>query len=217
LVFISLFFHNISGAIVDRWFEKANSFYEKESCDSAVTYYQKILDTGLHNRDVFYNLGNAYFRLNKLGLALLNYEKAKRLSPTDPEIIANLRFAQLNIVDRIPEPKRTFAESVLWKLHTMLSLNLQMWILLALLFFISISFTIGLFAPHNLRLWLIYTSSLCIIISGMFCFSIGKKIYDAEKKKFAIVLEKSVDAKNQLQYMRVQNSRSGKPWITGAL
>ena len=72
-----------------------------------------------------------------------------------------------------------------------------MWILLVLLFYISLSFTIGLFTSHNIRLWLIYTASLCVIISGMFCFSIGKKIYDAEKMKLAVVIEKSVDAKNQ--------------------
>lgn len=185
------------GAPVERWFENANSFYEKDRYDSAVIYYQKVLDAGIKNSDVFYNLGNAYFRQNNLGLALLYYEKAKKLSPTDQDIIANLKFAQLNIVDRVPEPKRTFTESILWRLHTMLPLQVQLWILLVLLLFISISFTIGLFSSRNIRLWLIYMSSLCIIISGIFCFSIGKKIFDSEKKKFAIVLEKTVDAKNQ--------------------
>ncbi len=181
----------------DEWFKTANSFYEKKEYDSCVTSLEKILNAGIKNSKVYYNLGNAYFRLNKLGLAILHYEKAKRLSPTDPDIIANLRFAQLNIADRIPEPERTFVESLLLKFHDFLSLNTQMWILLILLFILSIFFVFGLFSSHNIRLWLIYISSICLFMSCLLSFSIGKKIYDLEKKKFAILLEKTVDVKNE--------------------
>ena len=203
---IVLFSIAITGAFsapVNTWFEQANTFYEKEKYDSAVTYYQKIIDAGIKNSDVYYNLGNAYYRLRKLGLAILHYEKARTLAPTDREVIANLRFARLNIVDRVPEPERTFAENLLWNLHSMLPLHIQMWILFVLLLCVSIAFAIGLFASRNIRLWLIYLSSLCILISIIFSFSIGKKIYDAEKKKFAIVLEKTVDAKNQPEGSKV--------------
>ncbi len=197
IVLISLLASSNFATPVDRWFAKANSFYEKSNYDSAVIYYEKILEAGIKNSDVYYNLGNAYFRENKLGLAILYYEKARKLNPTDPDILANIRFTQLNIIDRIPEPQRSFFGNILWRLHIKFSLNTQIWMILGFLLFLSIAFALGLFASHNIRLWLIYTSSLSIIISCLLGFSIGVKIYSAEKKQFAVVLEETVDAKNQ--------------------
>jgi tetratricopeptide (TPR) repeat protein len=187
---------NVNATPFKNWFAQANVFYEKQEFDSAVLYYEKIITGGLHNSTIYFNLANSYFRLNKLGLAILNYEKARKLSPNDKDIITNLQFTQLNIIDRIPEPKRTFFENFLWYIHTMFPLTLQMWILFLLLLIMSVAFAFALFASHNARLWLIYTISLCFIVSILFGSSIGLKIYNAEKKKFAIVLKKTVDAKN---------------------
>lgn len=184
-------------APIDHWFERANGFYETQRYDSTAAYYEKIVGAGVHNSDVYYNLGNTYFRLNKLGLSILYYEKALKLSPHDPDILANIRYAQRNIVDRVPEPERTFISTILWRLHTLFSLNTQLILLFCFLLLLSISFSIGLFASHNVRLWLMYLSSICIILSALFGVSTGIKIYSAEKKKYGIVLEKSVDAKNQ--------------------
>jgi len=184
-------------APIDHWFEKANSFYEAQQYDSAALYYEKIIGAGVNNADVFYNLGNTFFRLNKLGLSILNYEKALKLSPHDPDILANKRFAQRAIVDRVPEPDRTFINTILWRIHTLFSLNLQLIILFCTLLLLSVSFSFALFSSHNTRLWLIYLASISLLFSVIFATSAGVKIYEAEKKKFSIVLEKSVDVKNQ--------------------
>jgi SH3-like domain-containing protein len=79
----------------------------------------------------------------------------------------------------------------------MLSLNVQMWILWSCLMVISLFFAFGLFASHNMRLWLIYTGTIAAILAGALSVSVGVKIYDLENKKFAIVLEKNLDARNQ--------------------
>ncbi len=201
LHFLLMIIASLSGVItaapVDQWFNTANRFYENKQYDSAVIYYEKILETGIHNSDVFYNLGNTYFRLHKLGMALLYFEKARKQDPTDQDIFANIKFSQLNIIDRVPEPRRSFFETILWRLHTFFSLNAQLWILFGCLMFLSLSYVLGMFVSHNIRLWLIYTASIAIILSTFLGISIGIKIYDAEKKQFAIVLEKTVDAKNQ--------------------
>lgn len=180
-----------------RWFEQANNFYENQQFDSAIAYYEKILGTGINNSNVLYNLGNSYFRQDKLGLAILHYERALRLAPHDPDINTNLRFARLHIVDRVPEPPHSFIQNLFWFLHTMFPLSTQIWILLILLFIISIAFSFGLFASHNIRLWLIYTAGLCILISSLFGFSIGFKIYETETKEYAVVLNPTVETKNE--------------------
>ena len=206
-VFIILIMSNSLSAPVDLWFEKANTYYENKTYDSAVTYYEKILESGFRSSDVYYNLGNAYFRLNKLGPAILHFEKARKLAPTDSDIITNTRFAQLNIVDRVPERQRSFLDTIMWRLHMLFSLNAQLWLLLACLMILSLSFAFGLFASHNIRLWLTYLASICIIFSTFLGVSVGIKIYDAEKKEFAVVLDKTVDAKNQPDGKKIRGNK----------
>jgi tetratricopeptide (TPR) repeat protein len=195
-----LFYFACSGvhaAPIDHWFSAANERYEKQQYDSAAILYEKIIEAGIQNSAVHYNLGNAYFRLHKLGPAILNYEKARALSPGDSDIKANLRFAQLTIVDRAPEPALSFLETILARLHTLFSLNVQLWIALCTLLLLSLSYSLGLFVSYNVRLWLVYLGSICFLLTSILAISIGVKVYTLESKHYAVVLEKSVDAKNQ--------------------
>lgn len=55
--------------------------------------YQKVESSGLESSALYYNLGNAYFKSGDLGRAILYYHRAKRLNPSDPDILSNLEFA----------------------------------------------------------------------------------------------------------------------------
>ncbi|MBD3321028.1 MAG: tetratricopeptide repeat protein [Chitinivibrionales bacterium] len=188
---------NVPAAPVEQWLQKANAFYEKKNYDSAVVYYEKIIDSGIRNSDIYYNLGNAYYRQRRLGEAILCYEKAHKLSPGDRDIIANIKFANANVVDRVPEPERGFLETVLWRLHTLFSLNRQLWLVFWMLLLLSIMFSLGLFVSGNIRLWIIYLGSLLALLVTVNGISLGYKIYQAENVTYAVVLDRSVDALNQ--------------------
>src|SRR5882724_4891553 len=69
----------------------ANQLYDSGKFAEAAAAYEKIEPKTAY---VYYNLGNAWFRQGKLGLAILNYERARRLTPRDPDILANLKFAE---------------------------------------------------------------------------------------------------------------------------
>ena len=196
LLIMAAFFAAI-GAPSSLWFENANRFYENEQYDSAAVYYSKVISSGVENSAAYYNLGNTMYRLKKKGLALLNYEKAAKLSPDDPDIINNIKFVNLNIVDRVPVIERTFFSAIIYKLHMMASLNTQLWIIFGFLLTLSIFFALYLFVSRNIRLWLIYLSSLLIICTTALGISAGIKIHAEEKLKYAIVLESAVDAKNR--------------------
>jgi len=86
-------------------FQKGNASYEAGNFDQAVEQYQKIVNLGIKNSKVFYNLGNAYFRKNQLGKAILNYRKALALEPRDEDSMANLAFAKLFTLDKIEQQK----------------------------------------------------------------------------------------------------------------
>jgi len=86
-------------------FERGNAAYEKELYGDAVKAYETLLRYRIRDPRVEYNLGNAYFRLDELGRAILHFERARRLAPTDSEILGNLEFAQSLTLDRAePDP-----------------------------------------------------------------------------------------------------------------
>jgi hypothetical protein len=80
-------------------FKAANQLYDAGKFAEAAAAYEKVEPKTAH---VYYNLGNAWFRQGKLGVAILNYERARRLTPRDPDILANLKFAEQRLgVDEV--------------------------------------------------------------------------------------------------------------------
>ena len=75
-------------------FAKANQAYNDTHYEEAAAAYQQLVDTGHWNANLFYNLGNAHYRLGNFGQAILNYERALALEPRHPEADANLRLAR---------------------------------------------------------------------------------------------------------------------------
>ncbi len=82
-------------------FQKANSFYDQGNFNAAIQTYQKLLEQGVKDATVYYNLGNAYFKAKQLGKAILYYRKAQELAPRDKDIKTNLNFSRLFVVDKI--------------------------------------------------------------------------------------------------------------------
>jgi tetratricopeptide (TPR) repeat protein len=75
-------------------FAKANQEYAAGDFKAAIADYEELVRSGQDTPNVFYNLGNAYFRQNNFGHAILNYERALALEPHHPEAQANLRVAR---------------------------------------------------------------------------------------------------------------------------
>jgi tetratricopeptide (TPR) repeat protein len=80
---------------------EGNKFYQKEDFKKAIELYEKIIKAGYEGADLYYNIGNAYYRDGKLGFAILNYEKALKMSPGDEDIEHNLTLANTKTIDRI--------------------------------------------------------------------------------------------------------------------
>jgi len=75
-------------------FAKANQEFAAGDFKAAIGAYEELVRSGQDTPNVFYNLGNAYFRQNNFGHAILNYERALALEPHHPEAQANLRVAR---------------------------------------------------------------------------------------------------------------------------
>lgn len=80
---------------------QADSAYMADDFATAATLYQQAVDELGGSVERYYNLGNAYFRLGRPGMAVVNYERALRLDPTNADVRDNLEFVNSRITDRI--------------------------------------------------------------------------------------------------------------------
>ncbi len=125
-------------------FEQANDYFRKGDYDKAIELYQEILSNGFVAKEVYFNLGNAYFRQQQYHLAILNYERAKLLDPSDPDVDYNLKLANSFIVDKFDTVPKFFL--VQWWEALRDSLNSSGWAVVSLIFVWGafVSFTIFL-------------------------------------------------------------------------
>lgn len=80
-------------------FSRGNTAYQQGNYQEAVEAYESLLADGHESVSLYHNLGNTYFRINKLGLAVLNYERALQIDPKDEECLHNLKVAKGQLKD----------------------------------------------------------------------------------------------------------------------
>ena len=88
--------------------ENADAEYNKGNYQQAIHDYEELLHKGV-SADLYFNLGNAYYRTDNITRAIINYERAFMLSPGDEDIRFNLQLAQSKTIDKIsPESEMFF-------------------------------------------------------------------------------------------------------------
>jgi len=82
-------------------YKTASQLYKAGQFEQAAADYEKIITQGYKTAEVYYNLGNCYYKLNTLNKAIVNYERALKLAPQDEDIQHNLAIANSKVVDKI--------------------------------------------------------------------------------------------------------------------
>ncbi|MEA1896140.1 MAG: tetratricopeptide repeat protein [Bacteroidota bacterium] len=103
LLFATLFFiflNGFGGSFEDS-LQAGNTFYSQEKFEDAIRAYEYVIEQGYEAPELYYNLGNAYFKSHKITYSILNYEKAVLLDPRNEDIEYNLNLAKSFVVDKI--------------------------------------------------------------------------------------------------------------------
>lgn len=122
--------------------EKADSAYNSEDYRRAIELYNQSINEDGVSADIYYNLGNAYYRNDNNGKAILNYERALRLDPSHSDARTNLNYVKSKIADK-PEDDT----NVLLKMHSgiMSAMSANAWAYLAFGVFILLLGAVGLY------------------------------------------------------------------------
>lgn len=175
--------------------QNADVEYAKGNYQQAIKDYQEILKAGVSS-EIYYNLGNAYYRTDNITQALLAYERALQLSPGDNDIRFNLQYARSKTIDKIiPETEMFF---VTWYNSLVNFTSVDRWantaivsIVMALLLIL-----VFLFAP---QMWArksgFYGSAVFLLLfafANLFAF---QQKHELETKQGAIVIAPTVNVK----------------------
>jgi len=103
IILLLIIFVSALKADINSSMQAGNEFYKNNQYQLAIDEYDKLINQGYEGASLYYNLGNAHYRLGKIGYAILYYEKALKLSPGDEDAKHNLALAKVNISDKVDE------------------------------------------------------------------------------------------------------------------
>lgn len=96
---LGLVVNNAQG--LENLMKSGNDFYQNKQYEEAIESYESILKQGYLSSELYYNLGNAYFKIGKIGRAILFYEKSLKIQPNNEDAAHNLKIANARTVDKI--------------------------------------------------------------------------------------------------------------------
>ena len=184
----------IRGAEVSQLLSSGNQFYSQGNYRAAIEQYERLARLPFSNEIVYYNLGNAYFKNSQMGNAILNFEKASKLAPHDPDVIANLELAKGRIADKIEGKQENFLVRELRKMTSFIPLDVETVLVVLLFIFANLSFTLFLLSRSPLfsRLAMVGAGVL-LFFSCLLGVSNAMRIYQAETLREGVVLADKVD------------------------
>jgi tetratricopeptide (TPR) repeat protein len=188
LFFVTLGITSLAYAQPDADFTKANQQYAQGRFKEAISSYEALVRAGQWSANLFYDLGNAYFRTGDFGRAILNYERALALERHHPEATANLQIARdearaLELQQSWPERYLQFA-----------SVN-QYCIAAAIAFWLAIFALVTLIFARRRSATLIAMLIFCLLISALAIYAVYTLERGTNGSALAIVTGTEVQAR----------------------
>ena len=179
-------------------FDQGKELYKNGKYQQAINAWMQILDKGEHSAELYFNLGNAQYKLNQIGPSVYYYEKALQLSPNDSDIKNNLAFAENARIDSIePLPQTVFSK---WYKSIAGVFTFNGWAVLAVIFsilFVAL-FLFYYFAYTEKRKRLLFASSMFAGIFLVASLTMAFLTYsDFTKKQPAIIFASEIEVKTE--------------------
>jgi tetratricopeptide (TPR) repeat protein len=167
----ALLLYTLPCAATDAWqlVERGNQAYMNGEYPHAAELYEEVLFMGFTAPELYYNLGNAYFRMNQVAKAILNYERGLRLRPSDEALRHNLRLAQQRLTDRIEPVPVLFYEK--WKQNLLGRQTADGWARTSIAF--AMAFLLGMLLYFFSRTRIVRKWSFFLALGLLFCSTLS--------------------------------------------
>ena len=191
--FLLILYINVFGQTDQFMFEQANARYQAGMYQEAIDLYLQVIANGKVSGEVYFNLGNAYYKSGDIGRAILYYERAKPFLEGDEALDQNIRLARLRTVDEIEPLPRLFLIEWWDALLYLLSLETLAWITYGFYLLVVILLVLNIVwhgrwkRPVWIAIW-VFVPVIVIFIS---------RVYQFETSRFGIILETKVSVMNE--------------------
>ena len=183
-------------SVVNEKFLEANSLYNDSKYEQSIQVYLQILDSGAHSSELYFNIGNAYYRLNDIANSILYYEKSLKLDSSDNDVINNLNMVKNALIDDIAVVPTSFFDEQLNKISNLLDYSLWGLVLISLSFIFLLLFIIYFFSNKPIIKRTAFTSLFFIIMIITFTAWISINAYEKNHlEKYAIIFSTKIEIK----------------------
>ena len=189
--------HSAQTLAQDSLFKQANEQYNRKAYEKAIASYHQLTDKGYQDAVLYYNLGNAYFKNDQVGQAILWYERALRLSPDNKDIAYNLAFANQQTIDRIEAIPPFFLKT--WMLAVQDLFSAGGWAIISIVLCILLVcciLLIFLISGYRLRMTFFTLACLSLAATVISIVFAGMQTNNANRTDEGIVIEGSVTVKS---------------------
>ena len=186
---------------VENIFSQANELYNKGIYIEAINNYKEIIKNDFHSAELYYNLGNAYYRLDSIASSVYYYEKALQLNPNDREIIDNLELINKTLVDEIDPITIPLIESILNSISNIF--YFETWGYISIFFsFLIVALFLSYYFANSSRVKRLTFVLLCISSIFMLVSLInGNKGYNNYiNNEYAVIYSYETDLKTEPNY-----------------
>ncbi|RPG74205.1 MAG: tetratricopeptide repeat protein [Euryarchaeota archaeon TMED85] len=184
-----------SSILIDK-FTEANNFYNNSKYEKSIEIYLEILDSGHHSAELYYNLGNSFYKLNNIANSILYYEKSIKLNTKDKDAINNLKMVNNGIIDDIIKMPEPFINNQLDNISNNFSYSSWGSISIIFSFLFLLIFVIYFFSKDTIvkRASFIFLFILFILIG--ITLKISFNAYEKNYlEKYAIIFSKKIEIK----------------------
>lgn len=182
-------------------FNKGVDLYNSGNYNEAIIKFTEIIEKGEHSENLYFNLGNAYYKVNDIANSILYYEKALKLNPRNKDVLNNLVFSQNMLIDKIEKLPTNQVSEFLNSISQTLNVNQWLTLGVILLYLFLIIFILYFFSSKSVLKRNYFTAfSVLLSLSLIFIF-VGLNKFEKQKSYLeAIIFENKIDFRTEPNY-----------------
>jgi tetratricopeptide (TPR) repeat protein len=177
---------------------QAEKAYDERQYKTAITLYEQLIKEGYTSYQLYFNLGNSYYKNGNLGRAIHAYEIARKLEPDDEDIKINLSLANSKTIDKIDTKENFFITAVKSNILSTLTTNAWAWLNIISLLIAAAAFFMYYILSSIALKRVFFGISVLFAFTFLISYFLGSSaVRSKSENKFAIVLDKEVKIMNE--------------------
>ena len=192
--FVGLMSESFSNDLI----QKAEKAYDNKNYKEAISVYQQLINDGNKSYELYFNLGNSYYRNKDLGYAIYYYELARKMNPNDMDIQINLGIASAKTIDKIDAKENFFINAVKSNIVNVVSTETWAWLSILIACVVCVLFFAFIQVGNIFVKRISFVLSIILFIVLIIVYFFGNSALNSKKEnKFAIILVKEIKIANE--------------------